>query len=104
MLEHVNGYINRVKGNVLHDHHDNDHREEDRYLTNWDMIILGTHRSPLSRLTAEGVMISEGLREQEATWGQGGTVKILNSKNDFNQAGVVQRTHLRLSKCLNNNQ
>ena len=96
--EHASGFLLYTPDNVLHHHHQDQHRETVMDLMDWEWTTLGGHRTALERQSSEGVQIQEELQLQKLN--RGGQRQILNSRNDFNQPGVVHTLCQKISQQL----
>ena len=95
--EHANGFLLCTKDSVLHHHHQDQHRETVMDLVDWEWTTMGGHGTPLERQSAEGVNIQEELRKQKQI---GRKVQLLNSRNDFNQPGIIHTSSQPISQQL----
>ena len=100
-VEHVDDFLNREKDSPLYKHHLMAHKGEKLDWKMWKMTRIGSHKKPTPRQVSEGLNIAEGLaRERESRREGEGTVKVLNSRGDFRQPGLVSTQARGLSKDL----
>ena len=78
--EHQKLYENENKATVLYKHALEDHKE-DPHNVRYSMKITGTFKTPISRITNEGIRIKDRDPEQ-----------LLNSKSEFYGPSVKRRT------------
>ena len=74
--QHKEKYDKRGKDSFMVNHQNEKHNGEP---ANFKIKIIKSYRDPLSRQTAEGVHITRSSRGE-----------VLNSKNEFHQASIVQ--------------
>ena len=64
----------------------------------WSMNVTGRYKSPTSRQCLEGIQIQEEKNKERVIKGEGeGLWKVLNSRADWNQPGVIENRPRRLT-------
>ena len=97
--EHCNGLRLEQEGTPLYDHNLGKHPEHIMTQGDWEVESTGVYRSALERQTAEGILITEEVTKARSR--EGASTMVLNSKQDFHQAGVVHTTPRRITSELN---
>ena len=82
---HLEGLRNRNPENVLYQHERDHHPTTRLEKEDFEMKLTGSFTRLVVRLTQVGAMISRALKAQK----QGLEINLLNSKREFNQAGVI---------------
>ena len=86
-LEHTEDLQKSVEGSPLWDHCRDSHDSLQLPLNNFKMTLTGAYKGPLKRQTAEGCLITKSIMDRDR---KNMKIKILNSKNQFYQPGIVR--------------
>ena len=65
----------------------------------WRMSVTGRYKTPTSRQCSEGVQIHEEINKERVGMGEGGLglCKVLNSRGDWHQPGLIENRPRRLT-------
>ena len=89
---HLEGLRAKQKDNVLFQHQRESHPGVEMEMCDFVMELTGTFKKPVMRLCQEGISISNLIKSRNA----GLPIKLLNSKNEFHQAGQINPTYGRI--------
>ena len=99
-FSHWTGLVQRSKGSVLHQHAVEAHGGRQRGLQprDFQMRVIGTHPSNISRQVHEGILISQQLqlRDLETRQGKERPRQILNSRTEFMQPRLIRPWAVRI--------
>ena len=89
---HIDGLKSRRPDNILFQHERDSHPNRRLEREDFIMKVTGSFSRPVVRLSQEGAMIAQAIRAKK----QGQHLDLLNSKREFNQAGIVSPKFGRL--------